>query len=303
MTPDGQTSRRARARSRPSPRATRKTLEFRFKSSKTGQVVATYLKLDPTEGGAATGKLNFTLGVGERGVPLSPDTLVLPTAVDASAAAPGRSGHARARARPGAWPTPPPAPCPRASIKTSKAAVTQKALAFAEAGLRVHLGQDVRPPSATSSSTSTAAIPSIPGSTSSCARPRPAATSRAPSATSCASRWPARGPFAYERELAHAGRVGPRLRVLRRPGRHAGRTSSSPTRWAAAWPAVEARSASRTAAIPGGVIIPAGEPASAPLLGLVTQPTTSPFTLSVSGAGGSRRHLPGAATGHCAAHT
>ncbi len=58
-----------------------RTLAFQLESERTGQVVATYLKLDTTDG--STGNLKFTLGVGERGIALSPDTLVLPSAVDA----------------------------------------------------------------------------------------------------------------------------------------------------------------------------------------------------------------------------
>ena len=47
-------------------------------------MVATYLRFDaqPGSGPAPTGTLLFHVGVGERGVPLSPDTLSLPTAVD-----------------------------------------------------------------------------------------------------------------------------------------------------------------------------------------------------------------------------
>ncbi len=59
-----------------------KTLTFRFESLKTGKVVATYLHLDLGRRHRRRGSLHFTLGVGERGVALSPDTLVLPSAVD-----------------------------------------------------------------------------------------------------------------------------------------------------------------------------------------------------------------------------
>ena len=64
-------------------------------------MVASYLDFDDRATGSAAGhgQLRFTVGMGERGVPLSPDTLVLPTAVRGRAP-PGqprrRRGHARA---------------------------------------------------------------------------------------------------------------------------------------------------------------------------------------------------------------
>ena len=116
------------------------TLTYTFKSLRTGQVVATYLHFDTTDG--STGELKFTLGVGERGVPLSPDTLVLPASVanlpqsvvDAAMLVLGE-GWSIANAPSGGLP-------PNV-IRTSKSVVTQKALALAEAGLRVGLGQNV----------------------------------------------------------------------------------------------------------------------------------------------------------------
>ena len=64
-------------------------------SERTGQVVASYLDFATTNG--TTGTLKFTVGIGERGVPLSPDTLVLPASVDRAAGHAGARGHARAR--------------------------------------------------------------------------------------------------------------------------------------------------------------------------------------------------------------
>ena len=116
------------------------TLTYLFKSLRTGQVVASYLHFDTTDG--STGELKFTLGVGERGIPLSPDTLVLPQSVenlpqsviDAAMLVLGE-GWSIANAPNGTLP-------PNV-IRTSKTVVTQKALALAEAGLRVGLGQPV----------------------------------------------------------------------------------------------------------------------------------------------------------------
>jgi len=117
-----------------------KIFTYTFKSLRTGQVVASYLHFDTTDG--STGELKFTLGVGERGVPLSPDTLVLPNSVanlpqsvvDAAMLVLGE-GWSIANAPPGALPS--------TVIPTSKSVVTKKALALAEAGLRVGLGQPV----------------------------------------------------------------------------------------------------------------------------------------------------------------
>ncbi len=122
------------------PGGAAKTLTYTFKSLRTGQVVASYLHFDTTDG--STGELKFTLGVGERGIPLSPDTLVLPASVenlpqsvvDAAMLVLGE-GWSIANAPAGALP-------PNV-IRTSKSVVTQKALALAEAGLRVGLGQNV----------------------------------------------------------------------------------------------------------------------------------------------------------------
>ncbi len=115
-----------------------KEVAFDFVAQRTGQVKATYLKLD-TENGS-TGTLNFTLAVTDRGVPLSPDTLVLPTAVDAL---PSPVIDAAMRVLGQAWSL---ANAPynalRAGvIRTSKTVVTQKALALAEAGLRIRFGE------------------------------------------------------------------------------------------------------------------------------------------------------------------
>gem|GEM_PF-1427618 len=116
------------------------TLKYQFKSLRTGQVVASYLHLDTTDG--TTGELKFTLGVGERGIPLSPDTLVLPSSiqnlpqsvVDAAMLVLGE-GWSIANAPAGTLPS--------GVIPTNKSVVTRKALALAEAGLRVGLGQPV----------------------------------------------------------------------------------------------------------------------------------------------------------------
>jgi hypothetical protein len=114
------------------------TLTFTFQSLTTGQVNATYLQLNTQNG--SSGELSFTIGVGERGVPLSPDTLSLPDSVnnlpqpviDAAMRVLGE-GWSIANAPAGTLPV--------GVLRTTTAVVTQKALALAEAGLRVELGQ------------------------------------------------------------------------------------------------------------------------------------------------------------------
>ncbi|HEX7421920.1 MAG TPA: hypothetical protein VF505_18690, partial [Thermoanaerobaculia bacterium] len=115
-----------------------KTLQFQFQSDRTGQLVATYLNFDTQNG--TTGNLKFTLAVGERGVPLSPDTLVLPAA---TTFVPQDVLNAAMRVLGQAWSVTnaPSGTLPAGVIRTSKEIVTQKALALAEAGLRVSLGQ------------------------------------------------------------------------------------------------------------------------------------------------------------------
>ena len=115
-----------------------RTLEFEFVAQRTGKVVATYLKFD-TQGGA-TGQLNFTIGVGERNVPLSPDTLVLPASTDGLLP---DVVDAAMRVLGQAWSVAnaPGGTLPAGIIRVNGQLVVKKALALAEAGLRVTLGQ------------------------------------------------------------------------------------------------------------------------------------------------------------------
>ncbi len=115
-----------------------RALEFDFVSELTGKVVATYLHFDTETG--VTGAMRFTLGVGERGVPLSPDTLVLPSSVGAL---PPSVVAATMRVLGQAWSVAnaPAGTLPDGVLRTSKTVVTQKALALAEAGLRIDLGE------------------------------------------------------------------------------------------------------------------------------------------------------------------
>ncbi|HSF38175.1 MAG TPA: hypothetical protein VLT87_00195, partial [Thermoanaerobaculia bacterium] len=109
------------------------TFVFELTSLRTGKVVASYKNFNTNDG--STGSLHFSLGVDSRGVPLSPDTLSLPAAVDAL---PGDVVEAAMRVLGQAWSVAnaPAGTLPLGIVRTSKTVVTQKALALAEAGLR-----------------------------------------------------------------------------------------------------------------------------------------------------------------------
>lgn len=117
-------------------------VRFRMVAQVTGQVVASYLRMntDPGSSGGSNGQLNFTVGVGERGVPLSPDTLSLPAPVSNL---PQPVVRAAMRLLGQAWSlaNAPSGTLPPGVTRTSRQVVTQKALGLAEAGLRVQLGQ------------------------------------------------------------------------------------------------------------------------------------------------------------------
>ena len=114
-----------------------RTLAFGFISQRTGEVVASYLKFD---GPGATGNLQFTIAVGERGVRPSPDTLVLPSQVTVL---PAPVVAAAMRVLGQAWSVAnaPLGTLPAGVQRIGKQVVTDKALALAEAGLRQTLGQ------------------------------------------------------------------------------------------------------------------------------------------------------------------
>jgi hypothetical protein len=114
------------------------TLTYQFKALVTGQVVANYLHFDTQDG--TTGTLNFTLGVFANGTPMSPDTIVLPSAVDNL---PSDIVNAAMRVLGQAWSVAnaPPGTLPAGVIPTTTTVVTQKALALSEAGLRQTLGE------------------------------------------------------------------------------------------------------------------------------------------------------------------
>ena len=115
-----------------------RTIQYRFRSLLTGEVVASYLRFDTQGGPTPSGELKFTMGVGERGVALSPDTLVLPSS---TRDLPPDVVRAAMRVLGQAWSVAQAPTLPPGVLPISGAVVKQKALAFAEAGLRKRVGQ------------------------------------------------------------------------------------------------------------------------------------------------------------------
>ncbi len=123
------------------------TLPFRFVSTSTGQVTASYLRVEQ-----GTGKLLFRLGVGERGVALSSDTLVLPSTVEALASPAEKSARrsprvvqAALRVLGAGWSiaTAPAGSVPADVTSVSRQTVLDRATAIGEAGFRVQLGENL----------------------------------------------------------------------------------------------------------------------------------------------------------------
>jgi len=123
------------------------TLPFRFVSTSTGQVTASYLRVEQ-----GTGKLLFRLGVGERGVALSSDTLILPSTVEALASPAEKSARrsprvvqAALRVLGAGWSiaTAPAGSVPADVTSVSRQTVLDRATAIGEAGFRVQLGESL----------------------------------------------------------------------------------------------------------------------------------------------------------------
>ncbi len=114
------------------------TAKFTLQSLRTGQVTATAVQSD--EG--ILGRFSLRAGVGELGIPLSPDTLVLPTfantlPADLLEAGMGLLGQAYSVA------TAPEGALPPGIARIPRDTVTQMATSLSEAGLRIQLGETV----------------------------------------------------------------------------------------------------------------------------------------------------------------
>lgn len=266
-----------------------KTLKFTFVSDRTGQVVAHYLRFDPL-GAAATGQVNFTVGVGERGVPLSPDTLVLPAVVDNL---PTDVVDAAMRVLGQAWSIAgaPAGTLPPSVIRTTKTGVTHKALALAEAGLRMNLGQTLGDALRDLGVDFYGGSP-LDNGFDQLLRQTDAGRGFAVALGAALSgpALEAGGASSWQRALADVAASGPDLLTF---------TVADDVGSAPADLALTDASGHRTttlvdaeamsADIRSAALLPLGAAGSAPIAGFVTAPTASPYTLSwtAAGAGGS----------------
>jgi len=256
-----------------------RVLTFEFKSTRTGAVVASYLGFDAAPGSTVSGGIKFKLGVGESGVALSPDTLALPAAVDLL---PMELVEAAMRVLGQAWSVAgaPPGSLPASVARIERAKVQEKALALAETGLRVDLGEPLDhalgglfldffggpiDPGFDQLLRTTEAGRDL-------ARSLGAALEQAAQA--------AGGAPPFERALAAKAASGAdflSFAVSEAIGvtvtDASGRVLSS-NRMPDALPAQQ---------IPGGAILPLGPVESSPLLGLIAAPASSPYSIELSG--------------------
>lgn len=255
-------------------------IAFSFTSQRTGKVVATYLHFDTSDG--TTGQLNFSLGVDDRGVPLSPDTLVLPAAVNNL---PDTVVDAAMRVLGQAWgvANDPPGTLPAGVIATNTNVVTQKALALAEAGLRQSLGQplgDALRDLTTDFWGGTTIDPGFDQLLRQSVAGQNLATVlglnlAAPMAQDG-------GPLPYERAISTVEASGPDFVAFT-----VGNGSSAAPVNVSITDANGNALTSTTpgGAIPGGVLLPLGAPAASPLLGYIAAPTAPPYTLLLTPSG------------------
>lgn len=256
------------------------SFELKFLSQKTGQVVASYLEFKTdSEHETPTGSIELSVGIGERGVPLSPDTLVLPAAVDEL---PSSVVRAAMRVLGQAWSiaNAPGGTLPSNVRSISRNVVSQKALALAEAGLRVQFGQS------TLDAVRDVAFdywggPSLDAGFDQLLRTTDAGRGLASAiGAALADIAGAPDPLAIENGLAQvavsgadfasfAVASGDEVAVALVDG--AGRRT-----WAGL--------AGSSAAVPGAVLLPLGDSLGTSLLGLLASATSGPYVLELSGA-------------------
>ncbi len=250
------------------------TLTYQFKALVTGQVVADYLHFDTQNG--TTGQLNFTLGVYANGTPMSPDTIVLPSAVDNL---PGDIVTAAMRVLGQAWSVAnaPPGTLPAGVIPTTTAVVTQKALNFAEAGLRQTLGEPLSNALRDLAPDWWGGSPVDPGFNQ-VLQTTPAGQNfiNVLGADLAQPMIDAGGPLPYELLLSQLEASGPNFLAF---GVGNG-TSAAPVAVTLTDSSGNQLSTNTPGgSIPGGVMLALDSNSTTPVLGLVTAPTLSPYTL------------------------
>ena len=112
---------------------------FRMKALVTGEVGGTVFLAD----GGVNGSFMLTTGVGDKGIPLSPDTLVLPGTVDALPKTPADLAAAATRLLGQAYSvaTAPEGSLPEGVERISRGCVSEKAVFLAQAGLHCQFGE------------------------------------------------------------------------------------------------------------------------------------------------------------------
>ncbi|HEY0407421.1 MAG TPA: LamG-like jellyroll fold domain-containing protein, partial [Pyrinomonadaceae bacterium] len=120
------------------PRGSSATVKWRLRANVTGAVTASYVKV----GDDVSAGLNLVTGVGDRNVPLSPDSLILPDSVkylppDVVEASRELLGQAWSVANA------PPGALPPGVIPVNKQTVVDRAVELGVAGLRVNFGEPV----------------------------------------------------------------------------------------------------------------------------------------------------------------
>ena len=250
------------------------TLTYQFQALTTGEVVADYLHFDTNNG--TTGTLNFTLGVYANGTPMSPDTIVLPSAVDNL---PTDIVNAAMRVLGQAWSVAnaPPGTLPAGVIPTTTTVVTQKALELSEAGLRQTLGEPQANALRDLAPDWWGGTPVDPGFNQ-VLQTTPAGQNfiSVLGADLAQPMLQAGGPLPYELLLSQIEASGPNFLAF---GVGNG-TSAAPVSVSLTDSSGNQLSTGTPGgSIPGGVMLSLSSNASTPVLGLVTQPTLPPYTL------------------------
>jgi hypothetical protein len=256
------------------------TLTFQFQSLRTGQVVASYLNFNTSDG--TTGNLAFTLGVFANGTPMSPDTLVLPSAVDNL---PTDVVDAAMRVLGQAWSvaTATPGTLPGGVIPTTRTVVSQKALALSEAGLRLSLGEPL--PNtlrdlAADFFGGTTVDPGFDQVLRTTSAGQNFVTVLGAHLTQPMSG--AGGILPYELQLARIEASGPSFISF---GVGSGTTGSPISATLTDSAGNHVGSSAPGGTMVGGALFTLGSPPNATYLGLLTAPTNSPYTLSLTGQG------------------
>jgi protocatechuate 3,4-dioxygenase beta subunit len=256
------------------------TLQYQFKSTTSGAVVANYLNFNTNNG--TTGTLNFTMGVYPNGTPMSPDTIQLPSSVDNL---PSDVVSAAMRVLGQAWSvaTAPAGSLPATVIPTSTTIVTKKAQALAEAGLRQTLQEPPANALRDLAPDFWGGSPVDPGFNQ-VLQTTPAGQNFSSVLGADLANYMllAGGPLPYEQSLSQVLVSGANfLAFAVGSGNTAAPVNVSLTDNSGNLLSTTTPNGS----IPGGVILSLSNSAPTPLMGLVTAPTASPYTLLLTPTG------------------